>query len=281
MKRNKIVLFPILMFISIQCRNSNVIKSGTENNIPSKNNMELIWNDEFDADTLNTNFWNITTGDGCPKLCGWGNQELQFYTGNNLAIQNGLLTITADKELFENREYTSGRLNTSGKINVKYGRIDVRAHLPKGQGIWPAIWMLGDNITTKGWPGCGEIDIMELRGSKPNTVCGTVHFKNKQLRHEYTKSGCFMLESENFSDDFHVFSLIWDSEKLIWLVDDKEFNRIIFQDLNLEDGPNPFLNNFYLILNLAIGGLYDGNPDETTLFPQKMEIDYVRVFGQK
>ncbi len=273
-----LLIFAVILGF-VHCKKNAASESLIKNNFAEKNNMKLIWSDEFDGDTLNTNKWGYIIGDGCPSLCGWGNQELEYYRKNNISQKDGILTITAKKETFNNRKYTSGRITTSGKFSTKYGRIDVKARLPKGKGVWPAIWMLGDNIKSIGWPGCGEIDIMELRGSRPNTVCGTIHFKNKSLRHEFPKSGCNTLENKIYNDGFHVFSLLWDEEKLIWLVDDKEFNRAVYRDLNLADGSNPFQNSFYILLNLAIGGMYDGNPDSTTVFPQVMEVDYVRVYN--
>ena len=257
--------------------NSNIQAKDDITNIEDKK-FELIWSEEFDGDELNESNWTILIGDGCPDLCGWGNSELQYYRSENITVSNGLLTITAKKEASGNRDFTSSRIKTDAKVMINYGRIDVRARLPKGKGIWPAIWMLGQTRDSVGWPSCGEIDIMELRGSTPNKVGGTLHYQNSDNHHQNSGAQSYILESGDFSDDFHVFSLAWDENQMIWYVDDIPFNKVILKDLNTTEEANPFLKDFYFLLNLAVGGHYDGNPDETTVFPQTMEVDYIRVY---
>ena len=172
--------------------------------------------------------------------------------------------------------YTSARMKSIDLQEFQYGRIDVRAVLPKGQGIWPAIWMLGANFPTVGWPACGEIDIMELIGSSPNYVHGTVHYGNDYTQHQFTGQGTGIPFGETFSDEFHVFSIDWNAQGITWYLDDVEFFSI---DQSVSGNQNyPFDNSFFFILNIAVGGQWPGYPDETTEFPQYMAVDYVRVF---
>jgi beta-glucanase (GH16 family) len=233
--------------------------------------MELVWSDEFDGASLSASDWTYELGNGCSiSLCGWGNNELQSYTNStdNVSVSNGLLTITARES---GGSYTSGRIKTQEKKEFRFGRIDVRARLPKGQGIWPAIWMLGSNITAVSWPACGEIDIMELVGHQPAQVHGTVHYFSEG--HKYS-SGSTSLSSGDFSDQFHVFTLIWDNNQIKWYVDNKHFKTFS----SMIGQQYPFNSNFFFILNVAVGGNWPGSPDETTMFPQSMTVDYIRVF---
>ncbi|MCF8380068.1 MAG: glycoside hydrolase family 16 protein [Bacteroidales bacterium] len=250
-------------------------------NSPEKDqnkDLKLVWSDEFDGTALNEEFWSYEIGDGCPKLCGWGNKELEYYRKENVLVSDGMLIITAKSESFENRDYTSGRIKTSGKKSFTYGRMEIRAKLPKGKGIWPAIWMLGESISSIGWPAAGEIDIIELKGSIPNKVGGTLHYKNSEGRHQNSGAKRHELVSGDYSDEFHLFSLEWDETQMIWSVDNIPFNKVVLKDLNVSEEKNPFLKEFYFIFNLAVGGFYDGNPDETTVFPQTLVVDYIRVY---
>ncbi len=235
----------------------------------------LVWLDEFDGNSVNTDYWVFETGTGCPNVCGWGNNELQYYRKENASVADGVLTIEARKESYQGNQYTSTRMKTQGKEIFRYGRIDVRALLPKGQGIWPAVWMLGNNITSVGWPKCGEIDIMEMIGGsgRDKTTHGTLHWDNNG--HNYT-GGSYSLQSGTFADEFHVFSIIWNETQIQWLVNDIRFHTI-----NITPGHmTEFHENFFFILNVAVGGNWPGNPDETTVFPQQMKVDYIRVFQQ-
>jgi beta-glucanase (GH16 family) len=234
--------------------------------------MKLFWNDEFEGTTLNAESWTPELGNGCSVgICGWGNNEMQIYTDKpeNVKLDNGKLIITAIKEA--GGGFTSARIKTENKREPKYGRIDVRAKLPKGQGLWPAIWMLGDNIDLVGWPICGEIDIMELRGGSPATVEGTVHYNNDGYKYN---SSSTTLSSGDFSEKFHVFSIVWDFNTITWYVDNKEFKK--FSNNNIASWP--FNKPFFFIMNVAVGGNYGGPPNETTIFPQQMTVDYIRVF---
>lgn len=250
-----------------------VNSAGEENTSPENYpGMTLVWRDEFNGTSLNTSDWTYETGTGNN---GWGNNELQYYRQENLSLADGFLTITAKRESFGGREYTSSRIKTQDKKTFRYGRIDFRAKLPKGKGIWPALWMLGNNISTVSWPASGEIDIMELVGGglgKDNTVHGTIHYDNNGT---YTNTGgSFTLPSGDFSDKFHVFSIIWEATSIKWLVDGVQFHSVDTSSPALSE----FNNHFFLLINLAVGGNWPGNPDGSTVLPQRMMVDYVRVF---
>ncbi len=240
-------------------------------------NMNLVWQDEFNGSALNTSDWSYDNGDGCPNLCGWGNNELEYYKEENVEVANGYLTLEARDESFGGRNYTSGKIKTLGKKEFKYGRIDIRAILPKGQGIWPALWMLGTNISTVGWPACGEIDIIELIGGgsgRDNKTYGTIHWDSNGYA---SYGGNYTLSSGIFNDEFHVFTIIWTSESITWFVDDVQFHIV---DIT-PSGMSEFHENMYLIFNVAVGGNWPGSPDATTVFPQQMVVDYIRVFQDK
>lgn len=229
--------------------------------------MDLIWSDEFGGSELNEADWSYELGDGCPNLCGWGNNELETYTRENTSLVEGKLVITAGSN------YASSRLITKGKQEFQYGRIDIRAKLPQGQGIWPALWMLGANIDQVGWPVCGEIDIMEAIGNEPFRVHGTAHYNNNG--HQFSGTSYSIPVSETFSDKFHIFSIIWQENSIKWLVDYQQFFSVSASGIG---GTYPFNNSFFFIANLAIGGNWPGNPDTTTVFPQTLQVDYIRVF---
>jgi beta-glucanase (GH16 family) len=232
-------------------------------------NMTMVWQDEFSGEELNTADWTFETGGH-----GWGNNEKQYYRNENVSLQDGHLIITAKKESYSGKSYTSSRIITKGKKEFKYGRIDIRALLPEGQGIWPALWMLGSSFPNVTWPASGEIDIMEMIGGsgRENTVYGTVHWDNAGQYASYGKS--HTLSSGTFNDKFHVFTIIWDSEKIVWYMDDVEFNVIDTTPAGLSE----FQNSFFLIFNVAVGGNWPGDPNPSTVFPQHMIVDYVRVF---
>ena len=237
----------------------------------------LTWSDEFSGSELNTNNWNYDIGTGSS---GWGNNELQYYTNRNLYLKDGLLVIRADQETFGGRNYTSSRIKTQGKQNFQYGRIDIRARMPEGQGIWPALWMLGKNINEVSWPYCGEVDIMEMVGGgsgKDNRVVGTAHWNAGGLNTSYSPKsfGNPKLMPENLSNNFHVYSLIWDSNRIKWYIDDVQYHIMsIDNSVSLE----AFQKEFFLIFNIAVGGEWPGSPNTSTVFPQRMLVDYVRVF---
>lgn len=233
----------------------------------------LFWWDEFNGTELDLSNWTYDIGAGN----GWGNQELQNYTaGDNSFVENGLLNIVAEEEQLGGSNYTSARIKTQNKFSFQYGRIEARIKLPQGQGIWPAFWMLGSNISTVGWPACGEIDVMEMVGGqgRENTVHATLHWEEggPGVRAQFGES--FTLSSGIFADNFHVFSAEWDSTKVEAFVDGIKYYEL---DITTEERTE-FLNDFFILLNVAVGGLWPGSPDETTSFPQTMQVDYVRVY---
>ncbi len=228
----------------------------------------LTWSDEFNGDSIDRSKWGFEIGGN-----GWGNQELEYYTDRqeNAFIDNGNLVIKAIKEQYEGMDYTSARMVTKGKFSTKYGRFEARAKLPYGQGIWPAFWLLGDDIDEVHWPACGEIDIMEQIGKHPKTVFGSLHAP------QWDKSDGYTLES-GFSDDFHVYSVNWQPGFIEFSVDGHVFSTAHKSEAG-GDEHWPFDDrNFYILLNLAVGGAWPGNPDETTQFPQQLIFDYVRVY---
>lgn len=233
----------------------------------------LVWADEFDGNILQATSWNYETGNGSN---GWGNNERQYYTSSpkNVFVSEGNLIIEARTETIETFPYTSARLTTKNKREFQFGRIDIRAKLPKGKGIWPALWMLGANIGQVGWPRCGEIDIMELVGHEPNRVHGTLHW-NGVNGHVY-RGGSTVLASGDFSDRFHVFSIIWREDSISWYLDEVLFYSISRPDFGAP--VYPFNAPQFFIFNVAVGGNWPGYPDASTVFPQRMFVDYVRVF---
>lgn len=236
---------------------------------------KLVWADEFNSPTLSDD-WTFEIGDGCPDLCGWGNDELQYYKNENTSLSDGKLTITAKRESIGGRSYTSSRLITKDKQSFTYGRIDIRAIMPKGQGMWPALWMLGDNIDEVSWPRCGEIDIMEMVGGstedRDRTTHGTVHWDNAGSYANY--GGSTKLSTGIFNDEYNVFSIVWDPQKIVWELNGEEFHVIDITPADLEEFHKPM----FFIFNVAVGGRWPGSPDGTTTFPQEMKVDYVRVF---
>lgn len=238
---------------------------------------ELVWSDEFDGSSLDLTKWEPQIGTGCPNLCGWGNQELQYYRAENATVAGGMLTIEARQEYYAGRNYTSARLRTLNKGDFTYGRIEMRATLPKGQGLWPAFWMLPTDQVYGGWASSGEIDIMELKGRLPATIGGTIHYgdgfpDNVWSNHETT------LQSGDFSEDFHVFAVEWEPTELRWYMDDELYGTQTNWYSAGQPFPAPFDERFHILLNVAVGGTFDGDPDGTTVFPQQMVVDYVRVY---
>ena len=233
----------------------------------------LIWSDEFNSNSVNTNNWNFETGNSN----GWGNNELEYYTSRpqNVFQSCGHLVIEARSESYAGSNYTSTRMNTQGKQQFQFGRIDMRAKLPVSSGLWPALWMLGGNFQQVGWPACGETDIMELIGTNPNRVVGSIHWA--QPGGEGSSSNTYSLSSGDFSQQFHVFSLIWKQDSMEMLVDDQPYMTANSQNLS-GGGTWPFNSPSFFIFNVAVGGNWPGPPSTATVFPQRMFVDYVRVF---
>ncbi|MCH1445172.1 MAG: fasciclin domain-containing protein [Luminiphilus sp.] len=246
---------------------------------PTLDGYTLVWHDEFDGSELNADDWNYETGDGTEfgLPAGWGNDELQIYTANteNVSLgiddDNSVLQITALED--GNGGYTSARITTEDKVSVRYGKIVARIKLPESQGIWPAFWMLGDNIDEVSWPGSGEIDVVELVGSAPDETFHTLHYVNGEQ--SYNFNGRHYELATKFSEDYHEFVVDWTPSSITWFVDGNQAHTVTITDDMME-----FQRSFHLLLNVAVGGRLPGSPDETSAFPQTMYVDYVRVYEQ-
>lgn len=240
---------------------------------PGSGNYVLVWSDEFNGSSIDPNNWTYDIGWG---QNGWGNAELQYYTDrpDNARVENGMLVIEAREERFRAQEYTSARLKTQGLQEWTYGRFEARIKVPYGQGIWPAFWSLGNDITTVGWPQSGELDIMEHIGREPSTVYGTVHGPGYSgadgVGGSYTLPG-----GAQMTDDFHIFAVEWEPDEIRWYIDNTLYATVTPNDV---PGEWVFDHPFFLIMNVAVGGYWPGYPDETTVFPQVMLVDYVRVY---
>lgn len=241
----------------------------TPNNYPG---YALAWSDEFDSNQINQNNWSFETGNNN----GWGNAELEYYTNStkNAFVSQGNLIIEARNEVTNGSAYSSARMKTQNNKSFTYGRVDIRAKLPKGKGIWPALWLLGNNITTVSWPACGEIDLMELLGQEPNKAYGTIHWGADVASHQSIGTS-YVLSSGSFDQQFHVYSLIWKQDSIKMYIDDLPFFAVSQTQVTVTD---PFNNPFFFIFNIAVGGNWPGSPDATTTFPQRMIVDYIRVF---
>jgi beta-glucanase (GH16 family) len=230
---------------------------------------KLVWEENFSEPVLNESIWNFELGDGCPNLCGWGNNERQVYTTKNHEIKNGNLIIHAKKE---GNSYTSTKITTKDKKIFQYGRMEARAKLPVGHGIWPAFWMLGQNISQVGWPKSGEIDILEYIGREPHMVFTTLHTQDSHGNSINTKKTSF----PNIEEGFHVFALDWTKDKMDFFVDDVLVYT--FQPEIKNENTWPFDKQFYFILNVAIGGNFGGPAVDDTILPQDFIVDYIKVY---
>ncbi len=237
---------------------------------------ELVWSDEFTGDSgslVDPSKWKYDIGTGSN---GWGNNELQTYTqsAKNVSLDGkGNLKITALKV---GSQYTSGRIKTEGLFTQEYGRIEARIKTPRGQGIWPAFWALGENIGTVGWPKCGEIDIMEQKGQYPFITYGSLHGPGYSGGNAVTNS--LRLEQGNFTDDFNVYAVEWGVDYIDFYVNEKLYSSVKSSEVN---GEWVYNHSFFLLLNVAVGGSFAGSPNDNTPFPGSMYIDYVRVFKEK
>ena len=239
---------------------------------------ELVWADEFDGTEVDPAKWTFQLGDGCPDLCGWGNNELEWYQAENATVADGFLTITAKEEQAGGKNYTSARMRTINQGDWTYGRFEVRAKMPIGKGLWPAIWMLPTDPSIYGtWAASGEIDIMEYVGDKPTEVLGTIHYGAPWPNNQST-SNTYTLQQGTFNDDFHVFAVEWEHGTIRWYVDDVRYAQSSNWSSTGGTFPAPFDVEFHLLLILAVGGNLPGDPDASTVFPQTMVVDYVRVF---
>ncbi len=239
---------------------------------------KLKWADEFEKETIDTNNWTLQV-----VKAGRFNEEWQRYTNSNknAYIENNNLVIKAIHETDKHglNCYTSARLHTANKQSWKYGKIAARIKLPQGKGIWPAFWMLGSNINENGgdtpWPQCGEIDILELYGTKDDGLIeSNVHYADSKGSHAMMGAASFKLDKGKFADEFHVFELEWDENQLAWFVDGKQFAKMDISSNELTE----LHKEFFILLNIAVGGTYAGRPNDTTNFPQLMYVDWVRVY---
>ncbi|GLB52796.1 hypothetical protein NBRC110019_18360 [Neptunitalea chrysea] len=236
---------------------------------PQKAAKKLVWEEDFSGDTLDTKVWNFELGNGCPDICGWGNNERQIYTKNNHELKDGMLYITAKHK---DSSYTSTRITTAGKKEFMYGYIEARAKLPIGEGIWPAFWMLGSNIGEKGWPLCGEIDILEYIGKEPHMVFTSLHTQDSHGETINTKKTKF----EAIEEGFHTYAMDWTKDKIAFYVDD-----VLVYTFNPENKTEvvwPYNQPFYFLVNMAIGGNFGGPEVDDTIFPQAYILDYIRVY---
>ncbi|MFW6226804.1 MAG: glycoside hydrolase family 16 protein [Bacteroidota bacterium] len=239
-------------------------------------NWQLVWSDEFDGaqgELPDNTKWTFDIGAGDN---GWGNQELQYYTDRpeNVSLDGeGNLVITARSETLGGRQFTSARIKTEGLFEQQYGRFEARLITPYGPGLWPAFWMLGANIETVGWPQCGEIDIMELRGQEPNIIHGSIHGPGYSGGNPITKM--YGLVNDRFDSDYRIYAVEWDEDKIDFFLDD-----FLYQRIERDDVPGEWVYDqpFFILLNVAVGGDYVGFPTPDTPFPQEMIIDYVRVY---
>lgn len=281
--RTSLLVSLLLASVTFSCEQPEDV-AGCQFPTDLENSYELVWNDEFEDASIDDSKWSYDLGDGCDiGICGWGNNELEYYTdrSENAYLSDGKLVIEARKEtpLYLNQHaYTSARMVTRGKADFRYGRVDVKARLPVGQGLWPAIWMLPTDYAYGGWPRSGEIDIMEYVGSEPDRVFGTIHYGHDYWR--FTTEGYTKEEGPNFSEDFHVFTLLWNEDCIMMMVDGQKVSGPHSRSTTLPT-TWPFDQNFHLLLNVAVGGTLPGNPTPSTQFPQKMEVDYVRVYSER
>ena len=257
-----------------------------ENENPNPKKYKLNWHDEFDGNSLNLNYWSYQEGDGSQYgIPGWGNSEQQYYSQDNVSVNNGALKITARRENKGGKAYTSARIRTANKVAFTYGRIEAKIKLPPYQGLWPAFWMLPDTSTYGNWPNSGEIDIMEAKGRLPNETSAAIHFADNNNQHKYNTGTCDLNQtlSSNMKD-WHTYAVEWESDSLFFYVDDICFFGSKCNQYSGVEGNSgqPFDKNFHILLNLAVGGMFDNyiNPNDSDL-PASMEVDYVRWWGLK
>ena len=239
---------------------------------------KMVWNDEFDGPKLDYSKWEIEV-----NAFGGGNNELQIYTDRkeNVRIEDGRLILQARKDNHgiagTVREYSSGRIRSKNRGDWKYGKFEIRAKLPGGQGVWPAIWMLPTDEVYGTWASSGEIDIVEFKGQEPNVIWGTLHY-GKQWPDNKHSGSQFRSPDVDFTRDFHTFTLEWEEGVVRWFIDGKLYQTQTQWESAGGKFPAPFDQNFHMVLNLAVGGGFVGNPDASTKFPAQFEVDYVRVF---
>lgn len=240
---------------------------------------ELVWSDEFDGDELDVTKWAIEV-----NAFGGGNHELQIYTdrSENVRVRDGLLILEARRDHHDiagtKREFSSGRVRTKRRGDWKYGKVEVRAKLPRGQGLWPAIWMLPTDERYGGWAASGEIDIMEFKGQEPGQYWGTLHYGGGWPNNKHTGEIYRLPAGQSLCEDFHTYGMEWREGEIRWLIDGKVWQTQTKWDSSNGEFPAPFDQRFHLILNLAVGGQFVGPPDTATPLPAQFQVDYVRVY---
>lgn len=244
----------------------------------------LVWADEFNGGALDTSKWGYDLGDGCPDLCGWGNSELQYYRSQNVTVEGGHLVLTARQESYGGKQFTSGKVVTRDKHSFLYGRMEMRAKLPSGGGMWPAFWMMPQDDVYGGWAASGEIDIMES-ANQMDFIGGTLHFGGSFPQNTST-GGTYAPGNTDFSDGFRVYAIEWEPDVMRWYVDDVLYSTKTSNQWFTNAAPGnpraPFDQAFYLILNAAVGGNYTGCTSPgcvSASLPQEFRIDYVRVYA--
>jgi beta-glucanase (GH16 family) len=246
---------------------------------PAKADWQLVWSDEFSGGSINPKNWTFDIGTG-PPYPGWGNNELEYYTSrtNNAYVAGGLLHIVAKRESYNGSSYTSAKLNTLRLFSQTYGRFEFRAKLPQGQGYWPALWMMPRDSVYGGWAASGEIDVMENNGNDPTTVLGTIHFGGQWPNQDQSYGPAFTFPTGDSVTNFHVYALEWTNNAISWYVDNQLYETQTYWWSSGGIYPAPFDQPFYIIMNLAVGGNFVGNPNGNTVFPGDMQVDYVRVY---
>jgi len=236
---------------------------------------QLVWSDEFNGTSIDTNHWKFETG----NRNGWGNHELEYYTDrpDNACVSNGVLHIVARQESINGFAYTSARIKGYGLFSKKYGRFEFRAKVPEGKGYWPALWLMPENSPYGRWPACGEIDVMENRGNYPAVVQGTIHYADTNGGH-LQSTEVFTFPQNEGATNFHTYLLEWTTNSISWSVDGRLYETQTNWSTANASYPAPFDQPFYIIMNLAVGGIYSGNPDTNTVFPGEMQVDYIRVY---
>ncbi|WP_435625300.1 glycoside hydrolase family 16 protein [Flagellimonas sp.] len=245
----------------------------------------LTWSDEFNSAQLDQEKWDFHLGDGCPALCNWGNNEEQFFTNSsdNIYLDRGNLIITAIDEFRSGKNYTSSRIHTDEKFEFKYGRVDIRASMPSAPGTWVALFMFNKDYTILDpdafWPSGGEIDIMEYLGEDPNNILGTAHFGTDFPANWFFESSDFSAPNGvSYDSSYYVFSIIWEEDKITWLVNDMEYHSIDTQTTSDLGQPYPFNDEFYFVFALSVGGNLPSVSPTPSDFPDSLIVDYVRVF---
>ena len=269
-------LLPIIALVLIGSFTSALAEASC-----SAGDCTLVWEDNFDGTAVDPLKWEFENGNGCQygqNLCGWGNNELQYYRAGNTVVANGELTITAKQENYGGANYTSSKLRTKGLAEWTYGRFEMRAKLPTGQGIWPAFWMLPTNSPYGSWARSGEIDIMEITGDQPDKIVGTIHYHDNWPDNWSNGHNRTLTPPGTAHNDFHVYAVEWEADEIRWYVDGNLYHTVTWWDSVGNPFPAPFDVDFHLILNLAVGGNWPGDPDGSTVFPQEYVIDYVRVY---